>query len=75
MNTLITRIRANANPKTMMGEAIITAIDAGTPAEEVISMVSSQAADEPEVMVTVLGAELVDALIATNRRAVNALKF
>jgi hypothetical protein len=59
----------------MMGQAIILAIDAGTPAAEVISMVSSQAADEPEVMISVIGATLVDELVPTNRKAVNPVKL
>lgn len=66
-NPFITRIRQAANPNTMMGQAIIMAIEANTPAAELLAMVTSQAADEPEVMVTVLGAEIVDLLVAGSK--------
>lgn len=48
---------------TLLGCAIIGAINSNAPAEEIILWLSSQAQDDPEVMGRVLGEELTNILI------------
>lgn len=60
---LIAALKRNVNRNTMLGFSIGVALDAHSPADEIITTIASAAADEPDVMAGIIGARLTNILV------------
>lgn len=63
-NTFIQRLITCTNDKTILGMAIIQAVDNGAGEKEMIDWIQSQSKDNPVIMYTIIGETLTKEILA-----------